>query len=145
MFNFGKSRKNVESAVDDFLAQRIVMPQVYLKPARGEVSFRVYGHSEYASLRKDLLDGAILAKEPFWNGKVYLRATQAPRPQTVDSKILEVVFNDQVVGEISEFDSVARELFSFEDGVVYVGRAVIRGDLIGNLIHLFVDPKNRLS
>lgn len=144
MLNFGKSRSEAETGIDAFLGQKIVLPQLFLKPAEGEIHFRVYGHVEYAEERKELLDRATRGKEPFWSGKVFLKVGPAPRPQTVDSLVLQVIHENIVIGEISEFDSVARNIFKFEEGETYVARAVIRADLIGNLIHLFVNPENRI-
>ena len=51
----------------------------------------------------------------------------------------------KIIGEISEFDTKARGLFAFELDSKYVARAVIRADLIGNLVHLFVNPDNRIN
>lgn len=144
MLGFGKSRGEAETAIDAFLEQKIVLPQVFLKPAEGETHLRVYGQVEYEKARKNLLDQAQLAKEPFWSGKLFLRATKVSRP-TGPGMILEVVHDNQVIGEISEFDSIARNIFKFEPGESYVARGVIRADLIGNLVHLFVNTNNRTS
>jgi hypothetical protein len=144
LLNFGKSQRDAETEVDAFLGQKIVLPQLFLKPAEGETHFRVYGHVEYAEERKELLDRATRGKEPFWSGKVFLKVVPAPRPQTVDSLVVQVIHENIAIGEISEFDSVARNFFQFEEGETYVARAVIRADLIGNLIHLFVNPANRI-
>lgn len=35
-------------------------------------------------------------------------------------------------------------MFDFSLDAKYVARAMIRADLIGNLVHLFVNPENRL-
>ena len=144
MLNFGKSRGDAESAIDSFLGQKIVLPQVFLKPAEGETHLRVYGQTEYEKARKNLLDLSVLAKEPFWSGKVFVRATKVSRP-TGPGMIMEVVHENQVVGEISEFDSIARNVFEFVEGEAYVARGVIRADLIGNLVHLFVNAENRVG
>lgn len=144
MLNFGKSRGDAESSIDSFLEQKIVLPQVFLKPVDGETHLRVYGQTEYEKSRKDLLDQSQLAKEPFWSGKVYVRAAEVSRPAG-PGMIMEVVHANQVIGEISEFDTIAQNVFEFAAGEVYVARAVIRADLIGNLVHLFVNTENRVS
>lgn len=145
MLSFGKSRGgDAESVIDSFLGQKIVLPQVFLKPAAGEIHFRVYGQVEYEKARKNLLDQSQLAKEPFWSGKLYLRAAEVSRPAG-PGMVLEVLHDKQVIGEISEFDSIARNVFKFVPGEAYVARGVIRADLIGNLVHLFVNPQNTIS
>ena len=143
MLNFGKARGEAEIAIDSFLEQKIVLPQIFLKAADGETHLRVYGQVEYEKARKHLLDQSQLAKEPFWSGKLFLRATQVSRAAG-PGMIIEVVHEKQVIGEISEFDSIARNVFKFESGEEYVARGVIRADLIGNLVHLFVNTNNRI-
>lgn len=144
MLNFGKSRGEAESGIDSFLEQKIVLPQVFLKPAEGETHLRVYGQVEYEKARKNLLDQSVLAKEPFWSGKVFLKSVEVSRP-TGPGFVMQVIHDREVIGEISEFDSVARTVFKFEPDEAYVARGVIRADLIGNLVHLFVNTENRLA
>jgi hypothetical protein len=56
-----------------------------------------------------------------------------------------ILADDVLIGEISEFDLKAKGLLEFTLEANYYGRAVIQDDLIGNVVHLFVDPVNRLS
>jgi hypothetical protein len=55
-----------------------------------------------------------------------------------------ILFNDVPIGEISEFDLKAKDLLQFTLEAEYFGRAIIQDDLIGNIVHLFINPGNRL-
>jgi hypothetical protein len=55
-----------------------------------------------------------------------------------------ILFNDVPIGEISEFDLKAKDLLQFTLEAEYFGRAIIQDDLIGNIVHLFINPANRL-
>lgn len=142
---FGRKPKAAESNVDSFLAQKILLPQVFLQPVEGEEHLRVYGSPQYANVRAHLLLMSIEAGEPFWQGKVFLKCREAVDDKALTSKVFDVIFENKIIGEISEYDSRARELFDFELDEKYVGRVVIRADLIGNIAHLFVNPANRIS
>lgn len=142
---FGERRGAAESEIDLFISQQIVLPQVFLKPAENEEHFRIYGHSLYVANRLELLKRSAAAGEPFWQGKVFLKCREAIDDKPIKSKVYDVVFEDKIIGEISEFDTKARGLFAFELDSKYVARAVIRADLIGNLVHLFVNPDNRIN
>ena len=142
---FGGRPSEVESTIDNFIAQKILLPQVFLKPAANEEHFRIYGHAKYELNRLALLNRSAAEGAPFWQGKVFLKCRQVIDDKALPSKVFDVVFEDRVIGEISEFDTKARELFEFELDSKYVARAVIRADLIGNLVHLFVNPENRIS
>jgi hypothetical protein len=141
---FGERPSDVESSIDSFISQRILLPQVFLKPATDEQHFRIYGHAKYEFNRLELLKESAVAGEPFWQGKVFLKCRDAIDDKALTSKVFDVIFQDKVIGEISEYDSRAKAMFEFELDVKYVARAVIRADLIGNLVHLFVNPENRL-
>jgi hypothetical protein len=142
---FGGRSSDVESNIDAFIAQKIVLPQVFLKPTENEEHFRIYGHALYAANRLALLKQGVENGEPFWQGKVFLKCREAIDDKPITTKVFDVVSEGMVIGEISELDSKARSIFDFELDSKYVARAVIRADLIGNLVHLFVDPKNRIA
>lgn len=141
---FGDRPSEVESSIDSFISQRILLPQVFLKPAANEEHFRIYGHSKYEFNRLELLQRSAAAGEPFWQGKVFLKCRAAIDDKALESKVFDVIFQNKVIGEISEYDSKARGMFDFSSDAKYVARAVIRADLIGNLVHLFVNPENRI-
>lgn len=142
---FGRKPKAAESNVDSFLAQKIILPQVFLQPVEGEEHFRIYGSPQYANVRAFLLLQSVEAGQPFWQGKVFLKCHETVDDKALKSKVFDVVYEDKIIGEISEYDSKARELFDFELDEKYVGRVVIRADLIGNVAHLFVNTANRVS
>lgn len=141
---FGERPSDVESSIDSFISQRILLPQVFLKPTADEQHFRIYGHSKYEFNRLELLKQSASSGEPFWQGKVFLKCRDAIDDKALKSKVFDVIYQDKAIGEISEYDSKAKGMFEFELDVKYVARAVIRADLIGNLVHLFVNPENRL-
>jgi len=140
----GRNSGDAESNVDSFVSQEIFLPQVFLQPAKGEEHFRIYGHVRFYDVRLALLNLATKAGDPFWHSKIYLESKVSAGIGSLPSNILEVVYDGKVIGEISEFDTIARQTLSFEPGTRYVGRGVIRSDLIGNLIHVFVNPANKL-
>jgi hypothetical protein len=142
---FGERRNEVESNIDSFIAQKILLPQVFLKPAAEEEHFRIYGHSKYELNRVALLNRSVTEGAPFWQGKVFLKCRDSIDDKALPSKVFDVIFEDRVIGEISEYDTKARDIFEFENDTKYVARAIIRADLIGNLVHLFVNPANRLN
>jgi hypothetical protein len=142
---FGERKADAESEIDSFLSRKILLPHVFLKPAENEEHFRIYGHSIYGANRLELLKRSTDAGEPFWQGKVFLKCREAIDNKPVASKVFDVFFEDKVIGEISEYDTKAAQLFDFELGSKYVARAIIRADLIGNLVHLFVNPANRIA
>jgi len=142
---FGERRGAAESEIDVFIAQQIFLPEVFLKPAENEEQFRIYGHALYVANRLDLLRRSKVAGEPFWQGKVFLKCRKVIDDKPITHNVFDVLFEDKVIGEISEFDTKARSLFAFELNSKYVARAVIREDLIGNLVHLFVNPANRIN
>ncbi len=136
---------DVESNIDAFISQKILLPQVFLKPTENEEHFRIYGHNLYAANRLALLKRGVEAGNPFWQGKVFLKCREAIDDKPITTKVFDVISDGMVIGEISELDSKARSIFDFELDSKYVARAIIRADLIGNLVHLFVDPNNRIS
>ena len=142
---FSGRSNDIESNIDSFIAQKILLPQIFLRPAENEEHFRIYGHALYEANRLALLKRSVDEGAPFWQGKVFLKCREAIDDKPIKSKVFDVVFEDKVIGEISEFDTKARSLFDFELDSKYVARAVIRADLIGNLVHLFVNPANRIA
>jgi hypothetical protein len=136
---------DVESNIDAFISQKILLPQVFLKPTENEEHFRIYGHALYAANRLVLLKRGVEAGNPFWQGKVFLKCREAIDDKPIITKVFDVISDGMVIGEISELDSKARSIFDFDLDSKYVARAIIRADLIGNLVHLFVDPNNRIS
>ena len=134
---FGERKANAESEIDSFLAQKILLPQVFLKPAEGEVHLRIYGDAKFSMARQLLLSQSVEAGEPFWHGKVFLKCRDSIDEKSVPSLVFDVMYDGKPIGLISEFDSVARKTLNFELDQKYVARAIIRADLIGNLVHLF--------
>ena len=142
---FGKrssKRGNSEARVDEILSKTAPIQNRSLQPVDGEVHFRVYGQTHYANIRERLLNDAIDNGMAFWQGKVYLTAKETESSRTNTARLIEITFNDKVIGEITEFDSLAKDIFDFTPGRVLVGRALIRYDLIGNLVHVYVNPEN---
>ena len=141
---FGNRPTATEASIDSFISQKILLPEIFLHPAEGEEHFRIYGHAKYEFNRLQLLNESAAAGAPFWQGRVSLECRDAVDDKALTSKVFELIFRDMVIGEISEYDSKARGLFEFELDNKYVAREFIRDDLIGNLVHLFVNPSNRL-
>lgn len=139
---FGDRKSEAESDIDTFLAQKIVLPQTFLQVNEGEQHIRIYGDSKFAQIRQELLTISSLAGQGFWQGKVFLKCRHSIDDRAVPSLLFDVLFDGKIIGQITEFDSVARSVLNFEIDQKYVARAVIRADLIGNLIHLFVNPDN---
>jgi hypothetical protein len=142
---FGDRASDKETSIDSFISQKILLPQVFLKPAPDEEHFRIYGHAKFEFNRLALLNRSVAEGAPFWQGKVFLICREAVDDKALTSRMFDVIFEDKIIGEISEYDTKAKQLFEFELGNKYVGRAVIRADLIGNLVHLFVNPENRIA
>lgn len=142
---FGDRKSDAESDIDSFLAQKILLPQTFMQVNEGEQHIRIYGDSKFALVRQELLTISSLAGQGFWQGKVFLKCRHAIDDRAVPSLLFDVLYDGKIIGQITEFDSVARNVLNFEIDQKYVARAVIRADLIGNLVHLFVDPQNRIS
>jgi hypothetical protein len=139
---FGERKSDAESDIDSFLGQKILLPQTFLRANAGEEHIRIYGDSRFAFTRQTLLNESSINGEPFWHGKVFLKCRDSLDDRAVPSLVFDVMFDGKQIGLISEFDSVARNVLNFELDQKYVARAVIRADLIGNLVHLFVNPEN---
>jgi hypothetical protein len=139
---FGERKSAVETEIDSFLEQKILLPQTFLRTNAGEHHIRIYGDSKFALLRQALLNESVVNGEPFWQGKVFLKCRDAFDEKPVPSLIFDVLHDGKLIGQISEFDSVAKSVLNFEPDQKYVARAIIRADLIGNLVHLFVNPDN---
>jgi hypothetical protein len=139
---FGNKPSDAEAEIDSFLAQKILLPQTFLRANTGEEHIRIYGDSRFAITRQNLLNRASENGEPFWHGKVFLKCRSSIDERPVPSLVFDVICDGKPIGLISEFDSVARSVLNFELDQKYVARAVIRADLIGNLVHLFVNPEN---
>jgi hypothetical protein len=141
---FGNKPSDAEAEIDSFLAQKILLPQTFLRANAGEEHIRIYGDSRFAITRQNLLNRASENGEPFWHGKVFLKCRSSIDERPVPSLVFDVMCDGKPIGLISEFDSVARNLLNFELDQKYVARAVIRADLIGNLVHLFINVSNTL-
>jgi hypothetical protein len=143
--NQHQSQQNQQDSVDRYLAQGIQDARAVLKPQPGEAHLRVHGQTKYADAREELFRSAERAGQKFWQGKVFLETvTETEWADTTKTSFL-ILANGVTVGEISEFDQKAKTLLDFDDEAKYFARAVIQDDLIGNVVHLFVDPVNRLS
>jgi hypothetical protein len=141
---FGNKPSDAEAEIDSFLAQKILLPQTFLRANAGEEHIRIYGDSRFAITRQNLLNRASENGEPFWHGKVFLKCRSSIDERPVPSLVFDVMCDGKPIGLISEFDSVARNLLNFELDQKYVARAVIRADLIGNLVHPFINVSNTL-
>ena len=141
---FGARKSDAESDIDSFLSQKIILPQTFMQVNEGEHHIRIYGDSKYAQIRQELLTISSLAGQGFWQGKIFLKCRHSIDDRVVPSLLFDVLFDGKIIGQITEFDSVARSVLNFEVDQKYVARAVIRADLIGNLIHLFVNPDNAI-
>ncbi len=141
---FGERKSDAELDIDLFLGQKILLPQTFLRANAGEEHIRIYGDSQLAFMRQTLLNESTINNEPFWHGKVFLKCRASLDDRAVPSLVFDVLYDGKPIGLISEFDSVARNVLRFESDQKYVARAVIRADLIGNLVHLFVNPENQI-
>lgn len=139
---FGNRQTEAETDIDSFLSQKILLPQTFLKANAGEVHIRIYGDSRFAMARQILLNQSAEEGELFWHGKVFLKCRDSIDEKSVPSLVFDVMHDGKPIGLISEFDTVARNALNFELDQKYVARAIIRADLIGNLVHLFVNPDN---
>jgi hypothetical protein len=142
---FGNEPRSQQDSVDRYLASSSDNPRAVLRPQSGEFQLRVHGQTKYAVIRESLLKGAQRAGAKFWQGKVFLEAQQVTEWGNTTKTIFVILVDDVLIGEISEFDLKAKGLLEFTLEANYYGRAVIQDDLIGNVVHLFVDPVNRLS
>jgi hypothetical protein len=140
---FNKSQEEQDS-VDRYLAQRIVDSRAALRSLEGETHLRVHGQTKYASIRANLLHQSERAGMPFWQGKVYLETRLVTEWGNTTKTIFVILHNDVPIGEISEFDLKAKGLLEFTLEAEYFGRAFVQDDLIGNIVHLFINPVNRL-
>jgi hypothetical protein len=142
---FGNEPRSQQDSVDRYLASSSDNPRAVLRPQSGEFQLRVHGQTKYAVIRESLFKGAQRAGAKFWQGKVFLEAQQVTEWGNTTKTIFVILVDDVLIGEISEFDLKAKGLLEFTLEANYYGRAVIQDDLIGNVVHLFVDPVNRLS
>lgn len=142
---FGNQPRSQQDSVDRYLAQSTDDPRAVLRTQSGEFHLRVHGQTKYALIRENLLSGAQRAGRKFWQGKVFLETRLVTEWGNTTKTIFVILINDVPIGEISEFDLKAKDLLEFTLEANYYGRAVIQDDLIGNIVHLFIDPVNRLS
>ena len=133
-----------EAAIDSFLGQKILSPKSFLKAAEGEEHYRAYGQSKYSTIRASLLKQGLESELRFWQGKVFLEPSTMVEEGSAPKQVYLIVFEGSVIGEISEFDRRAQEILDFKNRPGYVARAVIQDDLIGYLVHLYVNPENVL-
>lgn len=134
-----------EVEIDRFLAQNLVDPRAVLRAQPGEIHLRIQGQTKYAVIRENRLDLAVKAGQKFWQGKVFLETRLTPHWGNTTKTIFVILHNGIPIGEVSEFDSMSKNALDFNIDASYCGRAVIQDDLIGNVVHLFIDPVNRLS
>jgi hypothetical protein len=142
---FGNQPRADQDSVDRYLAQQIDDPRAVLRAQSGEFHLRVHGQTKYAVIRENLLNAAQRQGQKFWQGKVFLETRLVTEWGNTTKTIFVLLVNDVPIGEISEFDLKAKDLLEFSLNANYYGRAVIQDDLIGNIVHLFIDPVNRLS
>jgi hypothetical protein len=142
---FGNQPRSQQDSVDRYLAQSTDDSRAVLRTQSGEFHLRVHGQTKYALIRENLLNGAQRAGQKFWQGKVFLETRLVTEWGNTTKTIFVILINDVPIGEISEFDLKAKDLLEFTLDANYYGRAVIQDDLIGNIVHLFIDPVNRLS
>lgn len=141
---FGSRPSEAEAEIDSFLAQKILLPQTFLKANAGETHVRIYGDARFSLARQELLNRSAESGELFWQGKVFMNCRESIGENTVPSLVFTISHDGKQIGQISEYDSVARQILNFEIDQKYVARAVIRADLIGNLVHLFVNSENAI-
>lgn len=142
-FFSGRDDADLNAQLDTFVGQQIVAPKLFLAPAEGEQFIRVYGQPKYSQARTELIQRALLEKQPFWQAKVILEAGEVSEQGSMTKKVYFIRAGESVIGELSEFDRRAQELLSFAAGSTYVARAVIQDDLIGSVVQLFVNPDNQ--
>lgn len=142
---FGNQPRVDHDSVDRYLAQNIDGPREVLRPQSGEFHLRVHGQTKYAVIRENLFNAARRSGKKFWQGKVFLETRLVTEWGNTTKTIFVILVNDVPIGEISEFDLKAKDLLDFSLNANYYGRAVIQDDLIGNIVHLFIDPVNRLT
>ena len=142
---FGNQHRADQDSVDRYLAQNIDDPREVLRTQSGEFHLRVHGQTKYAVIRENLYNSARRSGKKFWQGKVFLETRLVTEWGNTTKTIFVILVNDVPIGEISEFDLKAKDLLEFSLNANYYGRAVIQDDLIGNIVHLFIDPVNRLS
>lgn len=142
---FGNEPRVHQDSVDRYLANSTDDPRAVLRSQAGEFHLRVHGQTKYAVIRENLLNAAQRSGKKFWQDKVFLETRLVTEWGNTTKTIFVILINDVPIGEISEFDLKAKDLLEFTLEAKYYGRAVIQDDLIGNIVHLFIDPVNRLS
>ena len=138
----GRDDAQKGTAIDNLVNQKVVAPRVFLSAAEGEEHIRVYGQTKYAATRSRLLNEALAEGQPFWQSKVQIEPGFSDEVGSVPKKLLLILADGVIIGELSEFDRRAQEFLSFDKS--YVGRAVIQDDLIGALVQLYIDPSNQV-
>ncbi len=141
---FGNDERLEGDAVDLYLEQRIEEPREAMRVVPGEHHLRVHGQTKYATIRANLLHQGQKSGISFWQGKVYLETRLVTEWGNTTKTIFVILHNDVPIGEISEFDLKAKGLLEFTLEAEYFGRAIITDDLIGNIVHLFINPVNKL-
>ena len=141
----GNQLESQQDSVDRYLAFSTDDRREIMRRQSGEFHLRVHGQTKYAVIRENLLSAAERAGRKNWQGKVFLETRLVTEWGNTTKTIFVILFNDVPIGEISEFDLKAKDLLEFTLEANYYGRAVIQDDLIGNIVHLFIDPVNRLS
>jgi hypothetical protein len=141
----GREQEQAQPSIDDVVGQRVTSARELMRPLDGEHHVRVPGQTKYLTVREGLLHSSLRSGSQVWQGKVFLE-TRLVNDWGNTSKIIFVVLhNDVPIGELSEFDMKAKNLLDFDINAQYMARAVISDDLIGSVVHLFVNPENKIA
>jgi hypothetical protein len=141
----GREQEQAQASIDDLVGQRVTSARELMRPLEGEYHVRVPGQTKYLTVREGLLHSSLRSGSQVWQGKVFLE-TRLVNDWGNTSKIIFVVLhNDVPIGELSEFDMKAKDLLDFDINAQYMARAVISDDLIGSVVHLFVNPENKIA
>lgn len=136
---------SAELAIDDLISQRVASPRELMRPIPGEYHLRVPGQTKFSPVREGLLRASLRAGQPVWQGKVYLETRLVSDWGNTSKTIFVILHNDVPIGELSEFDLKVKDLLNFELESHYVARAVISDDLIGSVVHLFINPDHKIQ
>lgn len=141
----GREQEPDQSSIDDLVGQRVTSARELMRPLDGEHHVRVPGQTKYLTVREGLLHASMRSGSQVWQGKVFLETRLVSDWGNTSKTIFVVLHNDVPIGELSEFDVKAKNLLDFSISAQYLARAVISDDLIGSVVHLFVNPENRIA
>lgn len=71
-FFSGRDQADLNSQLESFISQPILAPKLFLSPVDGEHFIRVYGQPKYAQARTELIQRALLEKQPIWQERFFL-------------------------------------------------------------------------